>query len=540
MGLPPPASWAQRPLFMRFAPEHPGPEGKRGEPVIMNTLTMRPFETELFKGHIHISARGEVAGSQADFWGPGEMWEGRNRRFVITFRGKFKERFKMSEIDIGCTWTRPLAPPRGIGVAANVASKFCPGLRLDVTHQTAPYLLNSLVAFADAMHCWGPGDDEREKYNYQPRVTAVRERGTGGIPTTKNVRERLKYLTKKNSQGVAPIDSMYWEPEWEYAFDFYTHVLHLDKFEVHVPLGITSWALHFTDYLAGNAYPIHCRTADGRMLFAFEIWHEAVAMKADPSVWLSAAPQSQRASALATPTAGSPSGLGRERGRDRIPSLSGEVHEGDDMSFYSCAEGNDSGSVPSGESVDDASPPGHAVTPTAGMFEEEVTSPLQRIRTGTPAGDLGAGLGSHVVRWKRKRLRTGPTRRAPWASIQGDIAVGTPVKVLEVKDDKWAYVQLTTGARGWLRARHLAPRDALGGTLVSEEPVSATVTGKRKRLRAQPSRTARRHGAYLVQGLDVYVLQRSGEWALVLLPTLTAGWLKMANIQLEGDSDDEG
>eukprot|EP00756_Hemistasia_phaeocysticola_P009562 Hpha_TRINITY_DN14916_c0_g1::TRINITY_DN14916_c0_g1_i7::g.143067::m.143067 len=299
--LPPLEEWPQHPLLWRFGRLHPGPDKYRV--LIMNTMEMIPFETDLFKGYVHVSARGHVPNSQGDFWVPGEMWHGRARRFVITFHGHFKKRIKMTELHCGMEWHRPLAPPRGIGAAAAVGSKFCPGLRLDVTHKTEPYLKNSLIGFLDTLHCWKPGDPEEERYTYEPgtRVKAVWERGSGGIPNFKNNKERMRGLNKRLPGGGTPLDDLYWETDWEYSFDFYTHTLHLDKFEVHVPLGFTTWPLNFREYLGGNPFPICCHTTSGEYLFHFEWWHEAILKSADPEI-LPAAGGSEWEAPKVTPT----------------------------------------------------------------------------------------------------------------------------------------------------------------------------------------------------------------------------------------------
>eukprot|EP00756_Hemistasia_phaeocysticola_P009559 Hpha_TRINITY_DN14916_c0_g1::TRINITY_DN14916_c0_g1_i5::g.143060::m.143060 len=509
--LPPLEEWPQHPLLWRFGRLHPGPDKYRV--LIMNTMEMIPFETDLFKGYVHVSARGHVPNSQGDFWVPGEMWHGRARRFVITFHGHFKKRIKMTELHCGMEWHRPLAPPRGIGAAAAVGSKFCPGLRLDVTHKTEPYLKNSLIGFLDTLHCWKPGDPEEERYTYEPgtRVKAVWERGSGGIPNFKNNKERMRGLNKRLPGGGTPLDDLYWETDWEYSFDFYTHVLHLDKFEVHVPLGFTTWPLNFRDqmYLGGNPFPICVHTTDGEYAFGFEWWHEAVLAKADPEVLPSA-------------------------GGDALPSpLEKDLsHEGDELSFHSCAEAD----------PEEADGGGYASSDEGDFVDlREQTRTPERTpddRCATPF-EFRDGLGSHVVQWKKKRIRTAPKQRAPWASMKGDISVGTPVRILETKAE-WAYVQLPNLAKGWLRTRHLAPRDIMGGVADVEEPQTGSVTGKRKRLRAQPKERGKKMGAYLAPGDELYILTREGDWCLVLLGDRRAGWLKVANLRAnDAASDDE-
>eukprot|EP01062_Namystynia_karyoxenos_P065793 TRINITY_DN5978_c0_g2_i1.p1 TRINITY_DN5978_c0_g2~~TRINITY_DN5978_c0_g2_i1.p1 ORF type:complete len:582 (+),score=133.49 TRINITY_DN5978_c0_g2_i1:102-1748(+) len=547
MTLPPLEQWPQRPLFMRFAPDHPGPEGKQGAWVPINSLQMTPFETPDFVGAVHVAVRG-APNSQVDLWAPGEMWDGRNRRFVFTFRGRFKRRFRFDEVEMGCKWHKALAPPRGIGVAMNVCTKFCPGLRTDVCHPTDPYVLNILPAIADALHCWKNGDPPEERFRTD-RVAVVTERGTGSLPNFKNVRERMRWLGRKHGpQGLTQLEQQYWEPDVEYAFDFYTHTLYLDRFEAHVPLGITHWILPLHNYLPGNPFPMTCRTRDGHVLFSFEVWHEKPAMHAPAHVWR------QGQNAL------SPGGGDRVLGlhspnafRDpRAPELSPapllahrkrSAEPGDDtLSFHSCNETHlaaDADSIPSGDSV----PGGDELrrTPPGSGEEEGHRTGDGRAQSATPVEAPRDGLGNFLVQWTGKRLRTEPKSRAPWASTRGALPVGTPVRILDKKDEKWARVQLPSGLKGWMRMRHLAPRDSQDGTGAggSEEPAGATVVGKRKRLRVQPTNTAKRHGAYISQGSDCHVLCRQEGWSLVLLPGGAAGWMKNSNLEIDKDSDEE-
>jgi len=418
----PPLNWPQHPVLWRFGAMHPGPD--RYRVLTMNTDTMIPFESPLFKGYVHASVRTEelLPLSQKDFWADGGMWHGKRRRFVLTFTGRFKRRLKCSELYCGMEWDRQLFPPRGFGMAQAVGPRFCPGLTIDCYSKERPYLKNTLISFIDTLHHWRKGDSEEDRYKAGRKgkpMTAVWERGYGRLPNYKQGKDRAKALQKKQPSGGTLLDELYWETDIEYSFDFYTHVLHLDKMEIRVPLGFTDWPIPGKDYLGGNPMPIVCHTADGEYAFHFEFWHVNLLHLTDPEVL--------------------PASAGAEALEDRM--YSADMDESTEISFHSCQDAEDIDS----ESEEDCTP---------GPSPPDISSPSIPPQP-EPFPD---GLGAHVVQCKAKRIRAAPGSHN-WRTKKGEISVGTPVRLIdEDPTGKWARIQLPDRRHGWIKRRYLGPR----------------------------------------------------------------------------------
>ena len=101
-GIPPPAQWPNRPIFVRTAPSsnpvdkvygddkeqamniHAEVADEHGRSVYDSSASLIPIDTDLFHGHMRLNVRG-IPGL------PSNYFEGRKREFEIIVQGKFKK-----------------------------------------------------------------------------------------------------------------------------------------------------------------------------------------------------------------------------------------------------------------------------------------------------------------------------------------------------------------------------------------------------------------------------------------------------------------
>eukprot|EP01059_Diplonema_ambulator_P034341 TRINITY_DN7630_c0_g1_i3.p1 TRINITY_DN7630_c0_g1~~TRINITY_DN7630_c0_g1_i3.p1 ORF type:complete len:1034 (+),score=242.93 TRINITY_DN7630_c0_g1_i3:32-3103(+) len=502
--VPPLEEWSQRPLILRWSTRNKdGDSPKPGAVLKINSERTIPFETDLFKGVFHLSIR-YVDNCEYDPWGPGGHNEGRKRKVVAYVQGEFKKRLAFDDVMFGFIWDKPLSPPRGIGVAMKVCEAFSPGTVSDVVCDK-PYMLNIIAGGADSIHIWKPGDPAGEKLD--PTLPHfLFERPGGDLPKFSGMKERAKWMHKKRHDGTTNASNCYYEPGWTYSFEFYTHLLFMNLFEVHFPLGVTYWKIHLDDYFNGQCYPICGVTKDGQKLWDFEVWHEKTTKHAGPDIWRKGPAKEELAVVIPAAPTSPPMNSVRSNAKQHV------LEDSDEASMMSCIdeEGGDEGSEDSDTKEGPFGSPSPELIPLVPAVEKD---------------DIG------MVLWSGKRLRMLPRLSASWATKKKEIPQGCRVTILRTTDG-WSEVKLPNGMSGWIQTHYLSKVTSMQG----REPGHGTIIAKRKRVREQPKNKARRHGPYLSIDEEVHVITYTGHWALIIPPNGPAGWLKASNLRLTPDT----
>ena len=323
-------------------------------------------------------------------------------------------------------------------------------------------------------------------------------------------------------------------------------------FEVHFPLWPTYWKIKLADYFNGQPYPVTARTKSGEMLWSLEVWHEMTAMQSPQSVWR----KGPRPQAISTQKPAPKKTVGPVVPEHIVSSLASPTakdipDDQSDVSFVSCKEigeiedGFDEQGNPvdntddeeGGDSCDDAplaSPEPAAALPSRGAHNLGLSPGQGPLFPPPPAYRDQLG----TVLWPGKRLRSGPSDSASWASKRKEIPQGAQVRVLSARSG-WTEVELQTSDKktGWIRTRNLSTTE---GMLSGPEPREGVIRAKRKRVRATPARKSRRHGPYLEEGTSVSVLTVTDDWVLIVPSTGAAGWLKADHITVQPDTPDAG
>eukprot|EP01063_Lacrimia_lanifica_P023039 TRINITY_DN30546_c0_g1_i1.p1 TRINITY_DN30546_c0_g1~~TRINITY_DN30546_c0_g1_i1.p1 ORF type:complete len:565 (+),score=169.79 TRINITY_DN30546_c0_g1_i1:44-1696(+) len=535
--LPPAEEWPQRPLMLRCSPKPgvmhtPG----AGAPALVNTHESYPFETDLFKGHFHLSVR-YAKNAQLDPWQEGQWMHGKNRKVALWVQGEFKKRLRFDEVYLGFVWDEALAPPRGSKTVMDMCDYFSPGTIHDICSDKEPYVLNLLAGAADAVHMWQEGEPPADKLDPK-KPTLVPERNAGGMPNFNNMKQRAKWMHKKNKAGGINAEHHHFEPGWTYTFDFYTHTFHLHDFELHVPLGLTKWKVHLEEYLSGQHYPLIARTRGGSVLWSFELWHEKSAAKDvnGQNAW-------QRLAAKAAEEEQERKAKEPVRPAESAPSFA-RIHDtlsdriGESMRLSSrtleeaLREPTEEDTLESCES--------EGSQDSCGTRDEDDESQDSKDADGE---DDGMGLSSpavprglvsiaregqmRVFLWKGKRLRKNPKHSSSWVTKKNAIPQGCAVRVTTVKG-QYVEVELPSGQRGWTPGRNLGTHTAK--PLL--EPQVAIITARRKRLRAEPRSKAKRHGSHMQLDEEVDVLDEKDGWVLVHRTCQHAGWVKRHNLKI--------
>eukprot|EP01065_Artemidia_motanka_P013321 TRINITY_DN1734_c0_g1_i1.p1 TRINITY_DN1734_c0_g1~~TRINITY_DN1734_c0_g1_i1.p1 ORF type:complete len:652 (+),score=142.27 TRINITY_DN1734_c0_g1_i1:81-1958(+) len=564
--LPPVEEWPQRPLYCRWAPWHKGgPPG--GECMRVNSRGFYPFDTELFQGHLHVAVRDAVEHDprmETDPWAAGARFHGKKRRFVCTVSGRFKKEVQMDDVELGLCFERRVKPPAGLGLGIAILEKFSPGMRADLTAATEqPFLMNNLCcAGSDDLHCWEEGDPPADKFDVMnPRL--LNERLNVADKKFKSMHDRTKWMMKKTKDGKTNASQLTFSPSGTYSWDFYTHTLHMDKFEGWFPLGFSHWVWDLSEYFAGQPWLIVFRLRSGEVIGALEVWHENCAKNAPPGVFrppgqpVTFAQQQGYEESSPAPPFESPVHVGDGEPvspppAGRLPAAAAEVarrlsaaaagmspaiqrnvgeesvclstHDG--TTFMTCAE-----SV--GSSVRDDDDP----APSASSSSSQDRAAMPQ-RPGS-AASLDVEGQDAIVLWQGKRLHAAPASKSAW--VKGgktSVPQGVPVRTLErTPDGRWTRVVTAGGVAGWIRSKCLAPRPSTAPALTGLP--SATLIASSKRLRQQCQRKARFHGPKLNPPQRLRILSMTPSWALVLVPdTGAAGWLRKEHIEVSGDDGD--
>ena len=258
--LPPPPveTWRHRPLLLRFNPLV-GHGASPKQPLPINADTVLPFETSLFKGHLHVLVR-DCPGAP-----PSDYFAGKTRKIRFVVQGRFSHDHPMRTLLTGEEQQRPLAnlPPRWVlSTIFGVVRKLSPGLKEDVQGDK-PYCLSLLAATAQALRCDLPGQEPKFLADVEEQTHLLGAHfGTRAVPSV----ERKKFFSLPDNAGKYQFKS-----EYVYTFDFYQHMFLPTTFTLAVPIG---GSFDLAKHL--NGQPIHfmAKSEAGEYLWNLELWHE--------------------------------------------------------------------------------------------------------------------------------------------------------------------------------------------------------------------------------------------------------------------------
>jgi len=234
----------------------------------VNTETYLEFETCIFKGKVVCRFHG-IEGNT-----PEQFYKVRgNVAFQVVVQGEFKERVRMDKVLTGGEFKRPYEniPPRMIVHTGQELFKvITPGLTCDVLAQE-PYYLALLGGLVSQMRV-----DTRETAPDVLDFVLPEQCDMIGPGTYFNDGKHLDINTRgsrrnKELANPATAQKYFYEPGLVYTFDNMQSYLHLDTYTFDVGKVLT---LKLERHLRGQPIQFFAKTADGRYLFCFEMWHE--------------------------------------------------------------------------------------------------------------------------------------------------------------------------------------------------------------------------------------------------------------------------
>jgi hypothetical protein len=266
--LPDPIEWPHRPVLLcvntpvsksltvaNFA-QGPCPIGKPFR-----------FSSDLFEGKCLVRLRNVANSDNPD--GDSAYFSGRRRLFQTIIQGRFKEPLSVNDVLTGHEFVKPLQNlphPWILKAATNLIGKLAPGAKIRVAGDN-PTMLASLAATSQIVRGDQPGNE--------PDIAS----------TTDDVQEDCSLLGGKFSSGkisaggrklhlASPkrAQTYTFDTETVYTFDFYQSLLNVTTYSLE--LGVAN--IGMGPVLNGQPIQCLCKTADGRYLWSFQIWHECL------------------------------------------------------------------------------------------------------------------------------------------------------------------------------------------------------------------------------------------------------------------------
>ena len=266
--LPAPTDWPHHPVLVcansDAQPDLAIPIHGRGPVPLGKAFS---FESDLFEGTCLIRLRG-VPSDDAE--GDAEYFLGRRRKFQAIVQGRFKEPLKVSDVLTGHEFVRPLKglpPPWVLSAGVNLIKRLAPGANI-VLHEEQPRALAILAATSQSISADMPGNEPDITCNQIEEDVSL----LGGIFKRGDVSSAGR---KRHLAAPERAERYVFDTESIYTFDFYQNIL--DTATYSLDLGFTK--LGMAKVLDGQPIQVLAKTADGRDLWNFQIWHEMLVPK---------------------------------------------------------------------------------------------------------------------------------------------------------------------------------------------------------------------------------------------------------------------
>lgn len=220
------------------------------------------FSSDLFEGTCLIRLR-DVPTDDAEC--DAGYFLGRRRKFQAIVQGRFKEALNVRDVLTGHEFVRPLKglpPPWVLSAGVNLIKRLAPGANI-VLHEEQPRALAILAATSQVISADMPGNEPDITSNQIEEDVSL----FGGIFKRGDVSS-----ARRKRHLAAPIraERYSFDTESIYTFDFYQNIL--DTATYSLDLGFTK--LGMSRVLDGQPIQVLAKTASGRGLWNFQIWHE--------------------------------------------------------------------------------------------------------------------------------------------------------------------------------------------------------------------------------------------------------------------------